>query len=974
MRNNFTKLFALAAMTICSLTISAADIPLTLGTYLTTSESVTTGTINNNDKGNLGGIYKDATATFKLRNTEAQKMVLSFLTGNYNASDPSVAVKLYYGDTEYFYDSIAIPNTGSWDPFTKHVFEVGSIPADSVYLKFTFHNTSSYVCNLGSIGLYNKAAYLATLDAMPGDITLNKGTYRTAKIETGGNVGFMSDGAITYYPTLYVPYAGIATLNIGLYHYGDGTLNVQITDLASGEVEVNKDLTITSAVCKGLEDTTSFELGEITDGHKSLKMTVSTSASYLANYKALSLGLTPSGWKDFAIDLRDGQLGTSTSEATSKYLVVSDTYSYVDAEPEYYNALLSASSYNGNLHGYINLKAKVPVGAGIYKITLGACEYGNNGAAIKNSDESSTLSVRNALGQTVTSFSQNLGSGNCYHNNTTNNVVSVWYTATEDETITVVCDQYTPYIAIERVNSVPLLRYAVTFVNDTEGASGIVPATIEVTEGDSFTIPTNFTLYKEGYTLTGWNDGTTTHSIGASITPEDNVTLTAVFTENVYSLNESLSAMTIRWKFVRDDGVPEVQWEGVNGKFLVSQATINGVSTDVKLLVNTSPGKFQNKSNSDWAQVNAGTTFKFPSQTGAEVRVRSMNEPKKDDGTKSTLDGTEYSAYASNIATYTAASVNDSSVLTIQGGSWYTYIEIDYPAYTATLPLKTLVVDSIAQGNDILAPINFTANNTATISGQVFTTEPVVEATFSDDAIATFDVSGSGTTRTYTYNHTIGETPYTFTLIVEGIQLYTLGEKDAAVEIKWDGGEITTVDDDKVWTSSTNSAYTMTMSGISGTGADFKFDAATDNPYTITVPSNVVVKQFILKNFHANYSGGNGQLKTVTSEGATVTMPTYRTCVYNGYEQSMNRMHQGPAYDLVVNIENHTAGTPIVFTMLKSAQPMGWIQLTIYDDSTVDIDQITNDQSSITNKVLRNGQVFILRDGRTYNMMGVEVK
>ena len=38
--------------------------------------------------------------------------------------------------------------------------------------------------------------------------------------------------------------------------------------------------------------------------------------------------------------------------------------------------------------------------------------------------------------------------------------------------------------------------------------------------------------------------------------------------------------------------------------------------------------------------------------------------------------------------------------------------------------------------------------------------------------------------------------------------------------------------------------------------------------------------------------------------------------------------------------------------------------------SMTGIEQITNDQSPITNKVIRNGQLFILRDGKTYNAIG----
>ena len=35
---------------------------------------------------------------------------------------------------------------------------------------------------------------------------------------------------------------------------------------------------------------------------------------------------------------------------------------------------------------------------------------------------------------------------------------------------------------------------------------------------------------------------------------------------------------------------------------------------------------------------------------------------------------------------------------------------------------------------------------------------------------------------------------------------------------------------------------------------------------------------------------------------------------------------------------------------------------------------ITNDQSPITNKIIRDGQLFILRDGKTYNAQGALVK
>ena len=288
------SILLLAAWLTSSVSLMAGTIaiPLTTGNYLSTGESVTTGSINNNDGGNLGSIQNGATATFTLTNETAQEMVLTFLTGNNNNSHPNVTVTLNNGTSDiYTTGAVSIENTGAWTPVTKHVFDLGTVPAGTVSLQFSFANSGSYVGNLGSIGVYNKSAYLATLDEMPGDITLSKGTYQTARIESAGNVGYMSNGASAYYPSLYATYDGTATLNIGLTYYGDGTLNVQIADLSSGNIEVNKDIAITQDVCKGLDNATSFELGNIKAGYKSMKMTVSTTANFLCNYKALSLSI-----------------------------------------------------------------------------------------------------------------------------------------------------------------------------------------------------------------------------------------------------------------------------------------------------------------------------------------------------------------------------------------------------------------------------------------------------------------------------------------------------------------------------------------------------------------------------------------------------------------------------------------------------------------------------------------------------------
>lgn len=46
----------------------------------------------------------------------------------------------------------------------------------------------------------------------------------------------------------------------------------------------------------------------------------------------------------------------------------------------------------------------------------------------------------------------------------------------------------------------------------------------------------------------------------------------------------------------------------------------------------------------------------------------------------------------------------------------------------------------------------------------------------------------------------------------------------------------------------------------------------------------------------------------------------------------------------------------------------------IINETKTDIETITAPTTTAIQKILRNGQVFIIRDGKTYNMMGIEVE
>ena len=89
--------------------------------------------------------------------------------------------------------------------------------------------------------------------------------------------------------------------------------------------------------------------------------------------------------------------------------------------------------------------------------------------------------------------------------------VAVEPVAVPVSTLTVSGGSYTPYFAVEETDYVPNNKTATFSIGET-GATGVVPAPItkDINFETTFTIPANFTLYKEGYTLTGWNHGLTT--------------------------------------------------------------------------------------------------------------------------------------------------------------------------------------------------------------------------------------------------------------------------------------------------------------------------------------------------------------------------------------------------------------------------------------------------------------------------------
>ena len=372
-------------------------------------------------------------------------------------------------------------------------------------------------------------------------------------------------------------------------------------------------------------------------------------------------------FKDIKIDLTNGNLLTADEITNNKKSVtfgvaIADdgTATRVAADDASANIVLSGT-YHSNEHGWGNFSAKVAV-EGPVKVSMGTCNWGGD------------VTVKDEGGNTVATFNTN--NGKCYHNDKVNNIASALYKGTEATTLTISGGSYTPYIAVEAVNTADVPSDVnITYSLGEATAEGILPAGGKAEVGSVYTIPGNFTLYAEGKTLTGWSDGTKTYKQGETFTvSESDITLTAVFTDNTVSLADRTESVTLKWDFQRQNGAPIVGFQNATGIW-VTQATIGGKTIDVKIDFDTNNGgKIANANWNDWAQMNGGTKFTIPSCKGAVVSMEAFSAP-----TTTTIDGqTDYTTSGTTIS-YTIANTADNIDIVIGDGDYYRYIQTVLP-------------------------------------------------------------------------------------------------------------------------------------------------------------------------------------------------------------------------------------------------------------------------------------------------------
>ena len=206
-------------------------------------------------------------------------------------------------------------------------------------------------------------------------------------------------------------------------------------------------------------------------------------------------------WRDIYLNLTQQGLLTDTelsnmSEVSYGILIDADgNHSRVEATNESANAVISGNYHND--HGWHHAELEVKV-EGPVKIGVGNCTYADN-----------TITVKDGTGTQVMAFSTY---AECWKNN--NNSVSYAYYTGGETTLTIKTTSYTPYISVEKVDTVPTL-YGVNFYNQsytTSSATYTLYRSFQQESGTTLKLPGN---YPSG--ATHWAACSTTTSYGYNV-------------------------------------------------------------------------------------------------------------------------------------------------------------------------------------------------------------------------------------------------------------------------------------------------------------------------------------------------------------------------------------------------------------------------------------------------------------------------
>ncbi len=437
------------------------------------------------------------------------------------------------------------------------------------------------------------------------------------------------------------------TVNKGVYNADRGikweTGNYIQVDVASGR-KINSVVVTTNKLGNN-QATITYTL---TDGSSAL----TGSWDYDLTYSSRQTAYT---WTAGASTYYGTWKLTSTSPSGANLYIYSITVTYVEATPSNTAPAISTQPAT-SLDAYVGYVASLTVAATGYPAPT--YQWYSNTSASK---EGGTI-IEGATSATY-NFTPAATGTYYYYAVASNTYDDAIHTATSNVSTVTVTEKYTvSYAAGESEVSVPL-------------------ADADYAVNTEITLPTNHYFYKNGYSVSKWNDGTNDKALGASYTVTKDVTFTPVFVANTKELDDQ--ATTITWTFATASGAPTYAVEGENKSTSVIATTANGIDLKMDVLTlkdGSDVGKFNNGSYTDKAQVNAHTQFTIPAVDGMTVTYTGTN------GTAATSDAIlfgEDKATSVSGSTYTYTYSGSGETLTItdnKGGLYPSGITVSYPA------------------------------------------------------------------------------------------------------------------------------------------------------------------------------------------------------------------------------------------------------------------------------------------------------
>lgn len=325
--------------------------------------------------------------------------------------------------------------------------------------------------------------------------------------------------------------------------------------------------------------------------------------------------------------------------------------------------------------------------------------------------------VTDADGNEVTSFA--------YGSATDGNAIVFNYEGEKPTILTFTMTTATYIHSIDVLNINPVY---VSFSTSTKKIEGKMPDKIRGDKDNKVTMPGNYSFYREGWTFTGWTDGTNIYERGKTYAFDSDITLRPKMLQNHVDITDTNSPLDVVWHFDHKKA-PAINLSNSTETSMIYTVCTNveGEAHDIDLRINAEKGMLVNTDKSvnaltdgtagaqeaDGAQISDGLKLTVPAVYGMKVQIHASDKKDKKTYTKFG-DGSNYAHISLNKADslYTKMEVADNGktmMLTYKGEAtsleftiskagtaadatygFYKDVTVTYPVLPNVVAVKTL--------------------------------------------------------------------------------------------------------------------------------------------------------------------------------------------------------------------------------------------------------------------------------------------